>query len=119
MFNQPLDIYSSNSLKHLEFGSESFFNQTIDNLPPSLEFLQLGIHFNQPINNLPNSLKELRILGIFNYPVDYLPNSLERLKLGWFFNQPIDNLPHSLKLSLKSKFSMRVNHHKVVENENE
>ena len=83
---------------YIKYGDN--FNQEVNNLPSTLEFLifhsKFGSKFNQPIDNLPSSLK-LLYLGIeFNNSVDFLPNNLQYLNLGEKFNKSIDNLPSSI-----------------------
>lgn len=88
------------------FEEHSKFNQSIDNLPNSLEILTLPDDYNLPINNLPYSLKILTLGNNFNNSLDYLPNSITHLMIGrgclkYFnasckFNQPINDLPNSL-----------------------
>jgi len=82
------------------------FDHPIDNLPPSITHLYLGIDFNQNVDNLPHGLKHLTFGFLFNKPVDNLPNSLEYLKFGYSFNQKVDNLPNSLtELEFEGNFN--------------
>lgn len=55
--------------------------------------------FNQPINNLPNTLESLQIISTyFNQPIDFLPLSLKKLTISSnFFNQSLQNLPPNLE----------------------
>ena len=105
-FNQPIDNLP-NSIEKIELYGK--FNQPIDNLPNSIKYLMLGNHFDQPINNLPNSLIKLNLGQYFNHPVDNLPNTIIELELDDSFNQPINNLPQSLKyLTLGNNFNQSV-----------
>jgi hypothetical protein len=92
--------------------------QPIDNLPESLEWLD--IHhpdFNHPLNNLPSNLKFLRVgqgristfTRCYNYNLDMLPISLEVLFFpdnekhysyvdGYNYDYSLDNLPPNLKI---------------------
>jgi FNIP Repeat len=56
----------------------------IDNLPPTLTHLILGLQFNQPLDQLPPTLTHLTIGQKFNYPVDKLPPALTHLNCPFF-----------------------------------
>ena len=76
------------------------FNQPIDNLPYSLEYLEIvSEYFNQEINFLPYNLKYLIIeSALFNQTLDYLPQNLEVLHIDSnSFNLTFINLPTNLK----------------------
>jgi hypothetical protein len=116
------DYESYKSLKTLIIRSEprDFYPkfQPLDNLPESLEWLD--IHhpdFNHPLNNLPSNLKFLRVgqgrIASFNrcymYNLDMLPISLEVLFFpdnekhysyvdGYNYDYSLDNLPPNLKI---------------------
>lgn len=53
------------------------YNNKIDNLPKSLEYLKLSDYFNKPIDNLPENLKVLKTGNNFNQNVDHLPENLQ------------------------------------------
>lgn len=73
------------------------FNQSINNLPNGIEYLELRGEFNQPLDNLPNTLKYLYINTFeFNHSLDYLPSGLEYLILETS-NISINNYPIGLK----------------------
>jgi hypothetical protein len=107
------------------------YNYSLDNLPESLEWLEIHpMGFNQPVNNLPANLKVLifsqnRIWNYYNgyqHSIDNLPPSLEVLYLPEFLiwnenkvdetysqscqsNQSIlENLPPNLRILNISEF---------------
>ena len=86
------------NIKKIVFGH--FFNQPIskENLPKSIECIDLGFDFNHPINNLPDTLKKLKLSWNFNYELDNLPVGLEDLTIGSQFNHPLNFLPGGLKI---------------------
>ena len=43
--------------KRVKFGNR--FNQPVDNLPDSLEWIMFSVDFNQSVDKLPNSLKSI------------------------------------------------------------
>ena len=98
-----------NGLKYLSLCSEDF-DQPIDCLPQSLEYLALGINFNHPIKSLPKSLKELTIINYnYNHPIKSLPESLKKLVLESKKFSPLEifhmeNLI-SLKITIPTDFS--------------
>jgi hypothetical protein len=55
----------------------------IDNLPNSIEELNLGIQFNLPLDNLPSSIKSIKFnkQSKYNKPLYNLPSLLEILEL--------------------------------------
>lgn len=59
--------------ENLNIKEYSQFNSSVDNLPKSLQHLQLGTNFNKPVENLPESLQYLMFGEKFNRPVDNLP----------------------------------------------
>ena len=77
-----------------------FFNQPIskENLPKSIECIDLGFDFNHPINNLPDTLKKLKLSWNFNYELDNLPTGLEDLTIGSSYSHPLNFLPGGLKI---------------------
>jgi hypothetical protein len=107
-FDGSLDLLPP-SLIHLEFHTDTYFSQSIDNLPQGLEILILGHSFVESVDNLPESLQYLHLTGSFNTKIDNLPAGLEILYLGEFFNQTIDNLPICLKkLTLSNNFNKSI-----------
>ncbi len=99
IFNHPL-YYLPNNLTHLVFLENSDFNHPIDNLPLTLEFLELNGYFNYPLNNLPDNLKYLKIGGDFSHPLDNLPDNLKYLIIRGSFSHPLNNLPENLNYLL-------------------
>jgi hypothetical protein len=82
------------SITKVYFGYE--FNNPIENLPDSINWLVLGKNFNQSINKYPSCLKYLTFGFDFNKLVDNLPNMLERIVFGGRFDKSIDNLPDTI-----------------------
>lgn len=72
----------------------SIFNQSVDHLPSSLEYLRLGEKFNQPVDKLPPSLTYLEMGRDFAKAVNNLPPNLTHLKL--LRGPPLDKLPSNL-----------------------
>ena len=87
-----------NCIKKIIFPINSDFNQPLENLPPTLEEIELYDRFNQPLDFLPYSLKRLIINSEFNHPLDNLPDTLEYLEIRGEFNHPLTNLPSKLKM---------------------
>lgn len=62
------------------------------------------------LEELPHTIENIEIYKSFNHPVDKLHNNLKSLSLGWHFDQYIDNLPSSLeKIVLGSNFTHSIN----------
>jgi len=74
-FNQELIILSN--IKKLKLNCNNI--NLIENLPNSIEQLDLGDSFNLKLSNLPNSIKI----------ISFVPHSK--------YNQPLTNLPHFLE----------------------
>ena len=94
-FDQSID-YLPNSLTHLIFQDldwrnsrfgfgQSFNNQTLNNLPQSLIYLELKRKFNNSSNhlfdNLPQSLLYLEFKKEFNQSIINLPNSIKEISI--------------------------------------
>ena len=77
----------------------SYFNQSVDNLPQSLQNLTFGYYFNQSVDNLPNSLIKIEFynFGIFNKELNCLSNLLTVIKLPKLYYQEIKQIPSNLK----------------------
>lgn len=107
-FNQKVDDLPP-TLTHLKFGDK--FKQKVDHLPSGLTHLQFGRKFNRKVNRLPNSLLVLRFGAGYNRITDSLPSSLTDLEFGFCFNQCVDNLPQSLiNLTLGDWFNQTVDY---------
>lgn len=100
-FNQPVDHLFNDEMKNLktvEFGYH--FNQTIDNLPDSVEELIIHRKFNQQIRKFPLNMKKL----VFNtqeeiyFDLEILPKGLEVLSLKCKEGQKLINFPPNLKI---------------------
>ena len=74
------------------------FNQSLNNLPNSIQSLVLGKYFNHSLDYLPNSIKNLVVGNCFSHPINKLPISIENLTiLGNDIKLNIKNLPKSIK----------------------
>ncbi len=94
-----------NKLTHITISA----NVPIDDIPESVEYLNLDGDFNLPVNNLPRNLKRLTLGLNFNQPLGNLPDCLEELELSDSFNQPIHTLPPNLKvLKLGDSFNSKI-----------
>lgn len=84
---------------HIKKLSFEYFNDNIDFLSSSnITYLDLGKKFNQPIQNLPESIEYLDLSGYwFDQSIDKLPQNIRHLLLGYRFDQKIDHLPTTLK----------------------
>lgn len=100
---QSLVIISTNCISH----NENNFNLSLDNLPPTLQNLEIISNvFNQPLNLLPISITMLTIRSnLFNQSLSNLPNNLYSLiidicdKYGLcnYLKDDLMNLPEGLK----------------------
>lgn len=85
------DYYQINPCKYMfynyrgEYQYELSFNQRIDNLPQSLEYLELGDKFDQPVDKLPSTLKHLKLGKHFKQSLKNLTCSLESLTLSRYY----------------------------------
>jgi hypothetical protein len=84
-------------------------NELID-LPKNLKKLHINGLFNKNVDNLPESLEELDLVGTnFDKPIVYLPKSLKKLSIGYNFNHELNtkNLPENLEyLKIYGSFDM-------------
>ena len=65
----------------------------IENLPNTIEELELGPHFNLKLNDLPNSVKIIKIKNRnYNKELNCLPSNLELLELPKKYDLPIKNI---------------------------
>ncbi len=89
------------------------FNYNFENLPSSIPSNITSVYFyefSDKIEELPNTIENIDIHKGFNHSVDKLHNNLKYLNFGWNFNQPIDNLPTSLeKIILGQYFTHSIN----------
>lgn len=87
-------------LKEVTFGSGSVSNQSLGELPNSLEKLHFSRCFNQSLENFewPSGLKELRFGFEFNQSMENvrLPDGLEKLTFVGFFEKIANRLKDSL-----------------------
>jgi len=95
-YNHPLrarDWPKLQALTLVSFGDS--YSHSLDDLPPSLERLEMRCKFERPLDKLPSSLRVLE-LGEYNCPLNHLPVQLQELSIGFYFNQPLDALPSNL-----------------------
>jgi len=89
------------------------FNYNFENLPLEIPPNIISVHFyefSDRIEELPNTIENIDIYKGFNHPVDKLHNNIKSICFGWNFNQPIDNLPTSLeKIILGAWFTHSIN----------
>jgi hypothetical protein len=108
-FNQSIvNVEWSKSLKTIIFGDEFF--QLIDELPDTIEFLELGYNFNLPINKLPNSLHSIVFGKKFNQSLEIikLPKLLKSIIFADDYDQQLENIKLSteiVELHLGKKFN--------------
>jgi hypothetical protein len=109
-YNQIIDMLADTNITHIIFGNK--FNQSVDNLPWTMEYLGFGYEFNQTLDNLPGSMKKIIFSANskFNHLLDCLPSCLEYLLLPVNYKCQIDNLPNLLKyLELDSSYPNSLN----------
>jgi hypothetical protein len=107
-FNKYLDIPSN--IKRLTFFAKNYLF-SIDNLPDTIEYLQLtGCKINILPNKLkflsidnydsktvlPDTIEDLELSQCFNKPISKFPLNLTRLTFGIYYNQPLENLSNGL-----------------------
>lgn len=99
-FNESIDNLPS-SLEELEFSPNSIFNKSVDNLPCTLKKITFGKHFNIPINNLPQNLEYLNIQSeYFSVELKNIPPGLKYLFFNsnpkYSYEKKIEGLPEGL-----------------------
>ena len=103
-------MLSTKNIKVIKFGD--FYEQTLNDLPTSLETLVIAYN-KQLLDNLPCNLKTLQIFYITdnNINLDYLPPSLKFLELNSHVTTCIsivmNNLPQSLQTLELSNISLQ------------
>jgi hypothetical protein len=123
-FNQSLSnsLDGLINLTHINFGNR--FNEELDiphniisiiiccnnqyiinNLPDSIEELELDWNFNLELNDLPSSIKKIIFnqYSDYNKPLNNLPKVVELLVLPFEYNLQIINIPRELKKIICSK----------------
>ena len=89
------------------------FNYNYRNLPCEIPLNINSVYFYEfyyPIEELPNTIEHIQIHKGFNHPVDKLGDHLKSIDFGWNFNQPVDDLPSSLeKVVFYSSFTYPIN----------
>jgi hypothetical protein len=96
--------YSNNQIKEIVYLqiiiSENLPKQNLNNLPSSLEILNLDMTYFEfeKLDNLPLGLKKLSLPNIYSYELDNLPFGLESLSLSTNndFQPNLSYLPESL-----------------------
>lgn len=96
-FNQPLDFLPE-SLEYLSIIDCHPFNQNLHYLPQNLKKLVLGslYCFNKDLDHLPGGLRELSLMGICIEKIEHLPEGLEVLGIKGGKILKIRNLPKDL-----------------------
>lgn len=89
------------------------FNYNFENLPHEIPSNIKSVYFyefTEPIEELPNTIEHIQIHKGFNCPVDKLGDHLKSVDFGWNFNQPVNDLPSSLeKVVFYSSFTHPIN----------
>jgi hypothetical protein len=92
--------YIHNWPPNLKYAILNGYYYSLNNLPPTLSYLRLGLLYEQELNNLPANLIYLEFpeYSRYNTSLDYLPHGLKFLSFGFnsHFDQPLDYLPSSL-----------------------
>jgi hypothetical protein len=78
----------------------------IDNLPNSIEELNLGIYFNLPLDNLPSSIKSIKFdkQSKYNKQLLNLPSLLEILELPDNYTISVMNVDSTMYGGIKLDF---------------
>lgn len=91
------------TLKYIHFGN--YFNDSIDNLPNSVEIIELGNHHNHEISHFPDNLKKINFGKKYKYSIDNLPDGVEEIIITSKYDKQITKLPLSLKkISIYTKY---------------
>lgn len=73
------------------------FSEPIEELPNTIEHIQIHKGFNHQVDKLGDHLKSVDFGCNFNQPVNELPSSLEKVVFHLSFTHPINNLPSNIK----------------------
>jgi hypothetical protein len=89
----------------------------IENLPNSIEELELGCHFNLELNNLPNSIRIIRFSrsNFYHKELNNLVDTIEILELPIYYDKKIKNIPKNLKKIIMSKYYDYINDFKTFD----
>ena len=88
-FKQKLEIPFNIRILNLECNNQYIIN----NLPDSIEELELGIWFNLKLDNLPSSMRIIRIKNVkYNWELNNLPKFLKKLILPKEYIKEIENI---------------------------
>ena len=91
--NKKINFANVNAT-HIDFGFS--YNCPIDNLNTYVK--KITIKSNIPLDNLPSSIEELNLCGEFNSKLDYLTDNIQVLKIDSYqYLHQLDNLPSSIK----------------------
>lgn len=91
--NLPCEIPSN--IKSIYF---YIFSHLLEELPNTIEHIQIHKGFNNQVDKLGNHLKSIDFGCDFNQQVDNLPTSLEKVVFNSLFTHPINNLSPNIKL---------------------
>lgn len=94
-----ITLINTLNLKYLKINGN---NNTINNLPDSLEEFELGPYFNMRLNNLPPTLEYLELPAIYNMELENIPHSLKILKCTYnYYNEYVINYDKFIKCIIK------------------
>jgi len=86
--------FANVNVTHIDFGFS--YNHPIDNLNTNVK--KITVKSNIQMDNLPFSIEELNLCGEFNSKLDYLSNNIQVLKINTkHYSHQLDNLPSSIK----------------------
>ena len=89
IFNQKLEIPFNIQILNLNCNNQYI----IDNLPNSIEEIELGIYFNLELCNLPSSIRIIKINNeSYSQELNNLPKNIEKLILPKKYVKEISNL---------------------------
>lgn len=92
-FDQSVDNLP-HSIQKITFGHS--FNQTVYNLPPNITHIILGTCFDQKVENLPPNITHLNFCGYFNQKINRLPPKIIHLSINCIFNHELNFLPQHI-----------------------
>ena len=88
-FKQKLEIPFNINVLNLDCNNQYL----IENLPNSIEEIELGDYFDLKLDNLPSSMRIIRIKNAkYNWELNNLPKFLEKLVLPKVYDKEIKNL---------------------------
>ena len=93
-FNQQVNLPN---IKYIKLNCNNI--DIIENLPNSVEEIELDMLFNLKLQNLPNSIKKINFHHniIYDKELNCLPEFVEYLELRKYYNEKISKFPLNLK----------------------